>query len=164
MAKSEDLNDIEKRARETQIGISNLLYKGEWDLSIHKNSLNDPKIFPNEMSDVIAEKLPPTVIFTSEFDIFRFAAEELAGKLKKNGVLLDYCCQPGTIHGWYFDFNSSKADLFWNDQAIVFKKWLIGDKDDQRLSHQELRSLRTLDGYIPHDLRLSEKGSISSPM
>lgn len=52
------------------------------------------------MGDEIAMNFPDTVIMTSEFDILRRAAEELALVLQNKNKLLDYVCHPGTNHGW----------------------------------------------------------------
>ena len=124
-----DLTELERRASEINIGMKSLIATGEWDLKNFKDYLYDEMIFPNEMSEETAQKIPKTVIFTSEFDISRFEAEELAIKLNRNGTLLDFCCHPGTTHCWYTWFDGPRDEWFWNDQAKAFKKWLIDDCD-----------------------------------
>ena len=51
-----------------------------------KKDKSDKYLFPTLMSDEMASKFPASVIFTTEFDIFRRHAEELAGLLEKNGT------------------------------------------------------------------------------
>ena len=88
--------------------------------------LDSPEVFPNLMSDEIAAKFPPSVVFTSEFDYLRVASEELAKKLEKNGKLVDYCDHPGTIHCWWFKFpNQPVSDVYFADQKKVIDKWLL---------------------------------------
>ena len=86
---------------------------------------SDKYLFPTLMSDEMASKFPPSVIFTTEFDIFRRHAEELAGLLEKNGTLCDFCCHPGVTHGWYFDFDHPTSAIFWDDMKDTLYKWLL---------------------------------------
>ena len=47
-------------------------------------------IFPGKMSVALAKKLPPTVLITSEYDLFKRDAYDFKVKLKKAGTLLDF--------------------------------------------------------------------------
>ena len=123
--KFEEMNEIEKRSYEVLKGFSSCIATGKWDVNNHEEYLEDPYVFPNEMSDEIMEFCPPMVVFTSEFDVARIHAEELAQRLEKNGVLLDYCCHPGTTHCWFTNFNNKMTDNFWADQAKAFRKFLL---------------------------------------
>ena len=77
------------------------------------------------MSDDMASRFPPTVILTTEMDLFRRHAEELAILLDKNGTLLDFGCHPGVTHGWYFDFDHPTSFIFWEDIKKVLNKCLF---------------------------------------
>ena len=68
--------------------------------------------------------MPRTVIFTSEFDMLRIAAEELAEKLERHGKLLDYACHAACTHCWWVDMDHKRSNVFWDDVAKVFAKWL----------------------------------------
>ena len=85
---------------------------------------DDVQLFPNLMDEATARALPPTVVFTSEFDFLRVAAEELAALLERSGRLLDYCCHPSCTHCWWMMMDHPKAERFYDDVAKVFAKWL----------------------------------------
>lgn len=85
---------------------------------------DDPLLYPNLMDDAIAAALPKTVVFTSEFDMLRVAAEELAEKLERCGRLLDYVCHPSCTHCWWMVMQHKRSPAFWGDLAKVFAKWL----------------------------------------
>ena len=70
---------------------------------------HDPLLYPNLMADDLMRTMPRTVVFTSEFDFFRVAAEELAERLEANGRLLDYCCHPSTTHCWWMTMEHKTA-------------------------------------------------------
>jgi hypothetical protein len=40
--------------------------------------INDPEVFPNLMGDELASQVPPTIIYSTEFDDHRQDAEEAA--------------------------------------------------------------------------------------
>ena len=101
--------------------ISGMLVGGAKSLPKHDH---DPLLYPNLMEDTLMRAMPKTVVFTSEFDFFRVAAEELAERLEANGRLLDYCCHPCTTHCWWMMMEHKPADAFWGDLAKVISKWL----------------------------------------
>jgi len=62
---------------------------------------NDPLLFPSKASDELIRKMPPTIIFSAEFDIFITESERMARRMRQNGKLLEFCCIPGITHGAY---------------------------------------------------------------
>ena len=94
-----------------------------------KKDAKNKYLFPTLMSDIMASKFPPGVVLTTEFDLFRRHAEELASILETKGNLLDFCCHPGVTHGWYFDFNHPTSHLFWDDMKKILEKWLLTRKE-----------------------------------
>lgn len=84
----------------------------------------DPLLYPNLMGDAVAAAMPRTVVFTSEFDMLRVAAEELAEKLEGHGRLLDYVCHPSCTHCWWMQMDHKRSPSFWSDLAKVFARWL----------------------------------------
>ena len=72
-------------------------------------------LFPNQMAPETAAQLPMTVIFTSEFDIYRRASEELRGLLEAEGRLADYCCHPGTYHCSWTTYDLDNTAMFFDD-------------------------------------------------
>ena len=61
----------------------------------------DPHLFPSKASDELIKKMPPTIIFSAEFDIFITESERMARRMRQNGKLLEFCCIPGISHGHY---------------------------------------------------------------
>ena len=64
------------------------------------NALESIYVFPGKASMAQVAKLPPTVVFTAEYDFYRPDAMEFAQKLKKAGKLLDYGDYGGCDHGF----------------------------------------------------------------
>ena len=85
---------------------------------------DDPMLYPNLMEDATATAMPKAVVFTSEFDMLRVAAEELADNLERHGRLLDYVCHPSCTHCWWMMMDHKRSPAFWGDIAKVFAKWL----------------------------------------
>lgn len=113
-----DMNEFDRGFKSIHMGIYNLLAD---DLN---KQINDPYLFPNLMSDSIAKKMPPTFVFTTEFDFELIPSKELIYLLKKNGTLLDYCIHPGVNHGWYIHFNTSTSHIFFDDFKKVVDLYL----------------------------------------
>jgi acetyl esterase/lipase len=59
-------------------------------------------VFPGKASMAQVARLPPTVVFTAEYDFYRPDGMEFAQKLKKAGKLLDYGDYGGCDHGFQF--------------------------------------------------------------
>ena len=64
----------------------------------YDNQLDDQQLFPGRMPDEQLRKLPPFVIFTSEFDFLRRDCLALAAKGKRIGKLLDMSDIPEAGH------------------------------------------------------------------
>lgn len=61
----------------------------------------DPLLFPGKASDELIQKMPPTVIFSAEFDMFVTETERMARRMRSNGRLLELCSLPGIGHASY---------------------------------------------------------------
>jgi len=86
---------------------------------------NDRWIWTNLMGDELAKKVPPTIIYTLEFDFYRRMAEESAELYKRNGTLLDYGCLSGVYHGHFMSYGLKKTDVWYKDVARICSKYLI---------------------------------------
>jgi acetyl esterase/lipase len=87
-------------------------------------------VFVTNMPDEILKNFPPTVLFTSEFDICRWGTEVMAQLLEKHGKLLDYIVHPGATHCWYFADHKNRSpstQKCWDDYGKVFKRYLKGE-------------------------------------
>ena len=61
---------------------------------------NDTLLYPGKMTEQQLQKLPPTVMITSEYDIFRREAYDFAEKLKRVSKLLDFSDYASVGHTW----------------------------------------------------------------
>lgn len=87
--------------------------------------VNRRDIFPAELcEDEILAKFPPTIVFTSEFDLFGRSTEQLAERLHKVGRLVDFVIHPGTTHVWFVVQSHPTAGDYFKDQKIAFDTWL----------------------------------------
>jgi len=81
-------------------------------------------MFPGKASLAQVKKLPPTVVFTAEFDFYRVDAIDIAEKLQKAGKLLDFGDYGGCDHG--FQFTSGAIEKYWfiNDFTKLINTYL----------------------------------------
>ena len=70
------------------------------DLEMEKN---DPLLFPDKASDDILSKMPPTIVWEAEFDMFITEASRLATRLRAVGRLLEFVVIPGIKHASAFN-------------------------------------------------------------
>jgi acetyl esterase/lipase len=87
-------------------------------------------VFVTNMADDLLKNFPPTVLFTSEFDICRWGTEVMAQLLEKHSKLLDYIVHPGATHCWYFADHKNKSpstQKCWDDYGKVFNRYLKGE-------------------------------------
>jgi len=66
-----------------------------------KDDWSDPLLFPGKATDQLIQKMPPTVIFSAEFDMFVTETERMARRMRSNGRLLELCSLPGIGHASY---------------------------------------------------------------
>lgn len=62
---------------------------------------NDDQVYPGRTTDDILKMYPPTVIWTSEYDLLRRDNEVFAEKLKAVGKLAEISHMPGATHGYH---------------------------------------------------------------
>merc|ERR1711981_944841 len=70
----------------------------------------DPLLFPAKASDELLAKMPPTIIYEVEFDLFITEAPRFANRLRAAGRLLELIVIPGAKHG--SDMNPANKGLF----------------------------------------------------
>jgi len=59
----------------------------------------DPLLFPGKASPELLAKMPPTIVWEDEFDMYITPATRFAHKLRTAGRLLEFVCIPGAKHG-----------------------------------------------------------------
>ena len=72
----------------------------------------------------LCKQLPPTAVFTSEFDFLRGDALLFAEKLEKAGKLLGLQDMPGGSHGYEHHFQQPESHQFQEEYIKAFKKWV----------------------------------------
>ena len=65
------------------------------------NQKNDELLYPGKASDNILKQYPQTVIWTSEFDMYRRDNEKFGQRLKSHGKLAEISKMPGVMHGYH---------------------------------------------------------------
>merc|ERR1712172_225811 len=59
----------------------------------------NPLLFPGKASPELMAKMPPTIVWEDEFDMYITPATRFAHKLRTAGRLLEFVCIPGAKHG-----------------------------------------------------------------
>merc|ERR1712233_96013 len=59
----------------------------------------DPLLFPGKAGPELIAKMPPSLLWEAEFDMYITPATRFAHKLRTAGKLLDFVCIPGAKHG-----------------------------------------------------------------
>ena len=73
------------------------------------------------MSDDILKLYPPTVIWTSEFDILRRDNEKFAERLKKVKRFGGMGIMPGVMHNYHtHNFESTQTKKFLEEEKLAF--------------------------------------------
>jgi acetyl esterase/lipase len=85
---------------------------------------NNPYVFTSNMPLELMSKVPPTVLFTAEFDFFRIMCERVRPKYEEAGTLLDYGMMKGTTHGGSFVPGSSRFDAMFTSLNPLVEEFL----------------------------------------
>eukprot|EP00658_Telonema_sp_P-2_P023039 TRINITY_DN19229_c0_g1_i8.p1 TRINITY_DN19229_c0_g1~~TRINITY_DN19229_c0_g1_i8.p1 ORF type:complete len:349 (-),score=132.98 TRINITY_DN19229_c0_g1_i8:549-1550(-) len=88
---------------------------------------SDPSLFPAQMPDALLAKLPPFVIFTREFDIFRRGNENFGRRLVDQNRLLEFWIQPGCGQAQDDSKNHTEAARMTYLKAVLDQ--LVGGED-----------------------------------
>jgi acetyl esterase len=105
------------------------------------DQMKDPNIFPIHMGDSVAAKMPPTAIYTSEFDCYMRDQESLAGLLQRGGNLTDFTILPGASHGFFFQRPDIKcSEQFFTDFGKIIDKFLVARSDKPDKSDKDAKS------------------------
>jgi len=67
---------------------------------------DDPFLFPADASDEVLSKMPPTIVWGAEFDMYVTENFRFAHRLRSAGRLLEYVVIPGAKHGSDMDANN----------------------------------------------------------
>ena len=79
----------------------------------------DRWIWTNLMGDELAKKVPPTIVYTVEFDFYLKMAKESKELYERNGRLLEYGCLAGVYHGHFGIHWLKKTDVWFADVARI---------------------------------------------
>ena len=99
----------------------NSFYKLHTTEATFDSQINDDQLYPGKVSDELLKKYPPTVVWTSEFDMLRRDNEKFAKRLQKVGKLVDIAIMPGVMHGYHnFNFASQENKWFYEEEKMAF--------------------------------------------
>ena len=86
---------------------------------------SDPILFPAKASDELLEKMPPTIIWSAEFDMFLTETLRMANRLRACGRLLELAILPGIKHASNLnpDFNCYRWGM--DAYKLAVKEYLL---------------------------------------
>jgi len=85
----------------------------------------DPLLFPGNASDEIIGKMPPTIVWESEFDFFITEATRFANRLRAAGRLLEFVVIPGTKHGTDMNPNMAAYQVRREAYRLAVQEYLV---------------------------------------
>jgi len=85
---------------------------------------SDPLLFPAKASDELIQKMPPTVIFSAEFDMFVTETERMARRMRSNGRLLDLCSLSGIGHCSYMYPSLKCSEKFYSCYKLALDEYV----------------------------------------
>jgi len=75
------------------------------------------------------QKVPPFVIWTSEFDTFKRDNYKMMERGKKLGKLLEFSTMPGVGHGYQTtNISNETSTWFYEEERLAFDTWVRGKK------------------------------------
>ena len=85
----------------------------------------DPLLFPAKADDELLAKMPPTIIWEIEFDMFITEATRMARRLRAAGRLLELYIAPGVPHGADLDPDLKVSQRAMNDYKLLIETYLL---------------------------------------
>ena len=85
----------------------------------------DPLLFPAKASDDLLAKMPPTIIWEVEFDIYITEATRMARRLRSAGRLLELYIAPGVTHGADLDPSLQVSKRIMDDYKLALDTYLF---------------------------------------
>ena len=85
----------------------------------------DPLLFPAKADDELLAKMPPTIIWGVEFDMFISEATRMARRLRAAGRLLELYIAPGVLHGADFDPQFKASQRRSKDFKLAIETYLM---------------------------------------
>ena len=85
----------------------------------------DPLLFPAKADDELLAKMPPTIIWEVELDMFITEATRLARRLRAAGRLLELYIAPGVPHGADFDPDLKVSQRKTKDYKLAIETYLL---------------------------------------
>ena len=85
----------------------------------------DPLLFPAKADDELLAKMPPTIIWEVEFDVFITEATRMARRLRNAGRLLELYIAPGSTHGATADPSLNVSTKNIKDYKLALETYLL---------------------------------------
>ena len=90
-----------------------------------EKQMNDPLLFPSKANDEILAKMPPTIVWSAEFDMFLTETLRIANKLRACGRLLELAILPGIKHANNFNPALRCYRLGMDAYKLAIKEYLL---------------------------------------
>ena len=85
----------------------------------------DPLLFPAKADDELLAKMPPTIIWEIEFDLFITEATRIARRLRAAGRLLELYIVPGVTHASELDPDLKVSQRMMKDFKLAIETYLL---------------------------------------
>jgi acetyl esterase/lipase len=120
-----DYNYIELQNKNFVSQAACMYYSGNYNCDqTDPDFLYNPYVFSNEMDLSVAANVPPTIVYSTEFDMFRHFAEEACDLYAEAGTLLDCGFEQGTIHMNYIFTDIPVTDQWYNSMKLIVDAYL----------------------------------------
>ena len=121
------LGDPKSMTTEERLGSDSMVKAWEClatDLDEQRKN-GDPLLFPAKASDDLLAKMPPTIIWEVEFDIFITETTRMARRLRAAGRLLELYICPGMTHGSESDPTLQITKRMIDDYKLALETYLF---------------------------------------
>ena len=85
----------------------------------------DPLLFPAKADDELIAKMPPTIIWEVEFDVYITEMTRMARRLRSAGRLLELYIAPGVTHGADLDPDLKVTKRMLDDYKLALETYLF---------------------------------------
>ena len=86
---------------------------------------SDPLLFPSKASDEILSKMPPTIIWSAEFDMFLTETLRMANRMRACGRLLELVVLPGIKHASHLNPLLKCYRMGMDANKLAIKEYLL---------------------------------------
>merc|ERR1711892_237069 len=90
-----------------------------------EDKFDDPLLFPGDANDDILAKMPPTIVWESEFNLYITENFRFANRLRSAGRLLEFVIIPGAKHGSDMDASNGCFQTRQEAWRLAIQEYLV---------------------------------------